>query len=179
MPKVKRKNEKTPEKPSTEEKNQVKEQKSTSEQKVQVKEQVKTETKQVGEVKAEVTAVESIVEDRLKELGAVYVSKSVQCTYDKNMTFRFAIMPNKRKKKPAFVITLVRASEKTGYISSVVPIAPNVWSQLEKLYRETVVQYEQRQKEFEKKKKEAEARQLINSLDKETLQILKQLLSQL
>ena len=169
MPKLVKK--KTNGEKSTSEEKSSNVQKSSSEQKVQVK--------KVEQVKATVEEVSSIVEDRLKELGAVYVSQSVECTYDKNMSFRFAIMPNKRKKKPAFVITLVRASEKTGYISSVVPIAPNVWSQLEKLYRETVVQYEQRQKEFEKKKKEAEARQLINSLDKETLQILKQLLSQL
>jgi len=171
MPKVKRKNEKTPEKPSTEEKNQVKEQRSTSEQ--------KTETKQVGEVKAEVTAVESIVGERLKELGALWFSDSVSCDYDKNMSFRIAIMPNRRRKNPPAIIALVRASEKTGYISAIVPISPKAFGEIQKMYREAVVQYDKVLKEAQVRQKELEARKIISSLDKETLAILKQLLKQL
>jgi len=169
MPRVKKTTNKEVKSSSEEKPSSV--QKPSSEQKVQVK--------KVEQVKPTVEEVKSIVEDRLKELGALWVSSAVSCDYDKNMCFRIAILPNKRRKNPPAVIALVRASEKTGYISSVVPISPKAFGEIQKMYREAVVQYDKVLKSAEKKQKELEARKIISSLDKETLAILKQLLSQI
>jgi len=181
-----------------EEEKKPSEQKPVSEQKVQVKEKPSAEQKPTaGQVKkeektteekapvkvegapAEVTAVESIVEERLKELGALWISSPIACEYDKNMSFRIAIMPNKRRKKPPAIIALVRASEKTGYISALVPLSPNAFREIEARYRDACVHYDRVLKEATVRQKELEARRLISSLDKETLAILKQILSQM
>ena len=188
MPKIVKKGaseEKSEQKPTNEQKVQVKE-KPSAEQ-VKQEEQVKKEEKpseQKAQVKVEgapatVEEVSSIVEDRLKELGALWISDPIQCEYDKNMSFRITIMPNKRRKKPPAIIALVRASEKTGYISALVPLSPNAFRAIEKMYREACVHYDRVLKEAQVRQKELEARRLISSLDKETLAILKQILSQM
>jgi len=189
MPKIVKKKaneEKSEQKPTNEQKVQVKE-KPSAEQ-VKQEEQVKKEEKTTEEKKApvkvegapaEVTAVESIVEERLKELGALWVSSPIACEYDKNMSLRIAIMPNKRRKNPPAIIALVRASEKTGYISALVPISPNAFREIEARYRDACVHYDRVLKEAQVRQKELEARRLISSLDKETLAILKQILSQM
>ena len=139
-------------------------------EKEEQKEQIKTEQQ------VKVSTVSSIVDDRLKELGALWISKPIQCDYDSVMGFRIAILPNRRRKNPPHVIALVRASEKSGYISSIVPISPRAFNEIEKQYKEAIVQYEKLKPVAEAKKKELEVRQLIAKMDKETIALLKQLL---
>jgi len=138
------------------------------------KEEQKEQVKNEQQVK--VTTVESIVNDRLKQLGALWISEPIKCDYDSVMGFRIAILPNRRRKNPPHVIALVRASEKSGYISAIVPISPRAMKQIEEQYKEAIVQYEKLKPVAEAKKKELEVRQLIAKMDKETLQLLKQLL---
>jgi len=132
-----------------------------------------------NEQQVKVTQVSSIVDDRLKELGALWISEPIQCDYDSVMGFRIAILPNRRRKNPPHVIALVRASEKTGYISAIVPISPRAFNEIEKQYKEAVVQYERIKPVAEAKRKELEIRQMLSKMDKETLQLLKQLLNQM
>ena len=141
------------------------------------KEEKKEEVKAEEQVK--VTTVSNIVEDRLKELGALWVSSAIKCDYDSVMGFRIAILPNKRRKNPPHVIALVRASEKTGYISAIVPISPRAFNEIEKQYRVAVVQYEKLAPVAQVKRKELEIKQMLQKMDKETLQLLKQLLNQM
>jgi len=139
-------------------------------EKEEQKEQIKTEQQ------VKVTQVSSIVEDRLKELGALWVSSAIKCDYDPVMSLRVAIMPNKRRKNPPHVLTIVRASEKSGYISAIVPISPKAFNELTKVYKEAVVQYEKLAPVAQAKRKELELKQMLQKMDKETLQLLKQLL---
>ena len=109
----------------------------------------------------------------------MWISEPIQCDYDSVMGFRIAILPNRRRKNPPHVIALVRASEKTGYISAIVPISPRAFNEIEKQYKEAVVQYERIKPVAEAKRKELEIRQMLSKMDKETLQLLKQLLNQM
>ena len=143
--------------------------------------EVKTEkpTEKQTEVQTQnvkVTTVESIVNDRLKQLGALWISAPIKCDYDSVMGFRIAILPNRRRKNPPHVIALVRASEKSGYISAIVPISPRAMKQIEEQYKEAIVQYEKIKPIAEAKRKELELKQMLQKMDKETIALLKQLL---
>ena len=144
---------------------------------VQVKE-ASTEQKQAVEQKARVENVEDIVVDHLKQIGALDVIPVCEDPINPPMSFYIAIVVPKNKKSSVPIPALVKANARTGYVRSMVPIAPSVFDKIVSAYKDAVVKCEQMKAEVEKRMKEIELRQMLSKLSKEDLELLKKMLSQ-
>ena len=161
---------------SNNEKIQVKEEKAE----VQVKAEASTEQKQAvekkQEVKAEVeTGVDPVV-DHLKQIGALDVIPVCEDPINPPMSFYIAIVVPKNRKTGVPVPALVKANSRTGYVRSMVPIAPNVFDKIVNAFKDAVVKCEQLKTEAERRMKEIQLKQMLAKLSPEDRKLLMKML---
>jgi len=146
---------------------------------VQVKE-ASTEQKQAveqkQEVKAEVEKVEDIVVDHLKSIGALDAWFVADDPINSPMAYYVAIVIPKNRKTATPVPAIVKANAKSGYVRSMVPIAPAVIPKIEKALRDAVVKCEQLKSEAEKRQRELQLRQMLAKLSDEDRKLLMKML---